>query len=117
MAELTEKQLQATIVELTGKISTEKAKGTNANQGQITAWQGQVKPMKQTVKELRSKRLANMRVNKAIKTISLIENLAAANYSYTDEQKTKIVRAISDAVVGVDNAFKTGQVLTETFCV
>lgn len=73
--------------------------------------------MADETKQERSIRLANKRVNNAIKKISLIENLAAGNYSYTDEQKEKIVMAISDAVVSVDNAFKTSKVLTETFCI
>ena len=71
----------------------------------------------QETKEQRSKRLANMRVNKAIKSISLIENLATGNYCYTDEQKQAIVEALSDAVVNVDNAFHTKQVLKESFCI
>lgn len=117
MAELTEKQLHAQIEGLTAKINAEKNKGTSANQQTITAWQSQIKPMQQTVKELRSKRLANMRVNTAIKKISLVENLATGNYCYTDEQKTEIVTALSDAVVNLDNAFKTNQVLTAAFCI
>jgi len=47
----------------------------------------------------------------------LIENLATGNYSYTDEQKEKIVNALSDAVVEVDNAFRTNQVVKESFCI
>lgn len=65
----------------------------------------------------RSKRLANMRVNNAIKKISLIENLATGNYSFTDEQKESIVEALSDAVVSVDSAFKTKKVLSDAFCI
>jgi hypothetical protein len=68
-------------------------------------------------KEQRSVRLANMRVNTAIKKISLIENLATGNYRYTDEQKEKIVAALSDAVLNVDNAFNTKQVLKDQFCI
>lgn len=117
MAELTEKQLLAQIVGLTEKIAAEKNKGTSANQQTITAWQSQIKPMAQTVKELRSKRLANMRVNNALQKIGLIENLATGNYCYTDEQKLEIITALSDAVVGCDNAFKTKQVLTAQFCI
>jgi len=117
MAELNEKQLQAKIEGLATQIRTEKNKGTKANQGQITAWQNQIAPLKQQLKEQRSIRLANMRVNTAIKKISLIENLATGNYSYTDEQKEKIVTALSDAVVNVDHAFNTKQVLKDAFCI
>lgn len=117
MAELNEKQLQAKIEGLATQISTEKDKGTKANQGQITAWQNQVAPLKVQLKGQRSRRLATMRVNNAIKKISLIENLAAGNYSYTDEQKDSIVEALSDAVVSVDNAFKTKKVLSDAFCI
>lgn len=73
--------------------------------------------MVEETKEERSIRLANKRVNNAIKKISLIENLATGNYSYTDEQREKIVNALSDAVVSVDNAFNTKQVLKESFCI
>ncbi len=68
-------------------------------------------------KQDRSKRLANMRVNNAIKKISLVENLATGNYEYTAEEKTQIVTALSDAVVNLDNAFNTKQVLTDAFCI
>ena len=68
-------------------------------------------------KEERSIRLANKRVNNAIKKISLIENLATGNYSFTDEQRQKIVDALSDAVVNVDTAFNTKKVLSDAFCI
>lgn len=68
-------------------------------------------------KEDRSKRLANMRVNNALKKIGLVENLATGNYCFTEDQKTEIITALSDAVVNCDNAFKTKQVLTDAFCI
>ena len=68
-------------------------------------------------KEAKSIRLANMRVNTAIKKISLIENLATGNYSFTAEQKQKIIDALSDAVVSVDSCFNTKAVLKDTFCI
>ena len=73
--------------------------------------------MVEETKEERSIRLANKRVNTAIKKISLIENLATGNYSYTDEQRQKIVDALSDAVVNVDTAFNTKKVLSDAFCI
>lgn len=50
--------------------------------------------------------LANKRVNRAIKDIKLISNLAnRQNYDFTDEQARKIVRALQQEVDQVKQGF------------
>ena len=50
--------------------------------------------------------LANKRVNRAIKDIQLICNLAnRQNYEFTDEQAKKIVRALQQEVDHVKQSF------------
>ena len=71
---------------------------------------------KEETKEQKSIRLANSRVNKAIKAIDMVKNLATPNYAFTGEQKKKIVNALSDAVVELDNSFDTMQVVLSGFC-
>ena len=51
--------------------------------------------------------LANKRVNKALKDIQLIGNLAnRQNYEFTDEQAKKIVRALQQEVDAVKHSFQ-----------
>lgn len=51
--------------------------------------------------------LANKRVNKAIKDIQLVGNLAnRTNYEFTDEQAGKIIRALQQEVDQVKQSFK-----------
>jgi hypothetical protein len=51
--------------------------------------------------------LANKRVNKALKDIQLIGNLAnRQNYEFTDEQAKKIVRALQQEVDVVKHSFQ-----------
>lgn len=58
-------------------------------------------------KETKFVELANKRVNKAIKDIRLIANLGnKGNYSYSDEQASKIVRALQKEVDKVKERFK-----------
>ena len=51
--------------------------------------------------------LANKRVNKAIKCLKLVSNLANRNnYQYTDEQARKIVKALQKEVEAVRQSFQ-----------
>ena len=60
-----------------------------------------------SAKEAKFVELANKRVNKAIKDIRLIANLGnKGNYSYSDEQASKIVRALQKEVDKVKERFK-----------
>jgi len=52
--------------------------------------------------------LANKRVNKAIKDIQLVGNLAnRQNYEFTEEQARKIVRALQQEVDQVKQSFQS----------
>lgn len=52
--------------------------------------------------------LANKRVNRAIKDIELIGNLAnRSNYVYTDEQAKKILKALQQEIDLLKQAFLT----------
>lgn len=52
--------------------------------------------------------LANKRVNKALKDIQLIGNLAnRQNYDFTEDQAKKIVRALQEEVDAVKQSFNT----------
>ena len=51
---------------------------------------------------------AEKRVEKALKSISLVGNLAnRSTYSYTDEQVKKIVQALKSEVAEVEGRFKS----------
>lgn len=51
--------------------------------------------------------LANRRVSKALNAIRLIGNLAnRSNYDYTDDDVTKILRALSDEVAACRKRFE-----------
>jgi hypothetical protein len=53
--------------------------------------------------------LANKRVNKAVKDISLIGNLAnRRNYTYNEEQAKKIIKALQASVDQVKASFLSG---------
>ncbi len=53
--------------------------------------------------------LANKRVNRAIKDLSLIANLAnRKNYEYTEEEAKKILRALQNEVDHVKHNFTIG---------
>jgi hypothetical protein len=56
--------------------------------------------------------LANKRVNRALKDMQLIENLAnRQNYEYTEDQAKKIIRALQQEVDALKQVFlATGQV-------
>lgn len=57
-------------------------------------------------KDVRFQRLAVKRVNKALKVLSHVGNLAnRATYSYTDEQAVKVVNALVNAVKTVADKF------------
>ena len=50
--------------------------------------------------------LANKRVNKALKDIQLIGNLAnKQNYDFTEEQAKKIIRALQQEIDQIKHAF------------
>ena len=54
--------------------------------------------------------LANRRVNRAIRDLRLIGNLASRkNYAYTDEQARKIVRVLQKEIEGVKRSFDEPQ--------
>lgn len=53
--------------------------------------------------------LANKRVNRAVKDISLIGNLAnKRNYTYNEEQAKKIIKALQASVDQVKASFLSG---------
>ena len=53
--------------------------------------------------------LTNKRVNRAIKELALIANLAnRRNYEYTDEEGKKIVRALQNELDNVKHSFSVG---------
>lgn len=52
--------------------------------------------------------LANKRVNKAIKDLQLVGNLAnRQNYEFTDEQSKKIIRVLQQEVEQVKQCFQS----------
>lgn len=58
---------------------------------------------------MKFKRLAESRVNRAIRDIRAISNLAnKANYDYTDSQVKKIVRALRKEVSTLNMRFEQG---------
>ena len=52
------------------------------------------------------KRLANARVNKALKYIDMTKNLASRQYEYTDEQVQVVLQALRNEVDELEAAFK-----------
>jgi len=55
-------------------------------------------------------RLANSRVNKAIRTIRVIGNLSnRSNYSYTDDDIEKIFRALQEELKACRQRFSSGR--------
>ena len=53
--------------------------------------------------------LANKRVNRAVKDISLIGNLSnRRNYTYNEEQAKKIIKALQSSVDQVKASFQSG---------
>lgn len=60
-------------------------------------------------KEEKFRRLANARVNRALKSIRVIGNLAnPATYDYTDKQVNQIVKALRDEVKELQQRFDGG---------
>lgn len=52
-------------------------------------------------------RLAELRVNNALKAIELISNLAnTRNYAYTEDEASKVIRTLKAAVNDVERQFK-----------
>ena len=60
-----------------------------------------------TERELKFKKLAEKRVNKAIKQLRLIGNLSnKSNYTYSDAQVKKITNVLSTELNNLKNRFK-----------
>lgn len=66
-------------------------------------------------KEDAFKRLANARVNKAIKMIALIGNLSSAQYSSTEAQHDAIERALRAQVDATMNKLRKVKTVTNKF--
>lgn len=66
-------------------------------------------------KEDAFKRLANARVNKAIKMIALIGNLASAQYASTEAQHDAIERALRAQVDATMNKLRKVKTVTNKF--
>lgn len=64
--------------------------------------------MSERDKSVKFVELANKRVNRAIKDLQLVGNLAnKTNYEYTDEQAKKILRALQQEVDLLKHAFSS----------
>jgi len=63
------------------------------------------KAVAQQAKADRFVKLAKARTSRAIKTISLLQNLGRGNYVYTEEQARQIIHALDKAVAGVATSF------------
>ncbi len=71
--------------------------------------QQKAKSEQQETKEEKFRRLANARVNRALKSIQVIGNLAnPAIYDYTDKQVSQIVRALRAEVKELQQRFQGG---------
>jgi len=63
--------------------------------------------MSEETKHDRFKRLSEARINKTLKNIGLLENLANTNnYHYTREDYERIIASLRDAVDDLEAAFK-----------
>lgn len=52
-------------------------------------------------------RLANKRVNKAIRALQMIQNLSnARNYDFNDEQANKIIKALQSEMNNIRKSFR-----------
>ena len=71
--------------------------------------------MADETKEQKFIRIANKRVNNAIKQIQLVGNLASAQYGKTDEQVAAIELALSDAIVKTMNKFNNVKIAKASF--
>lgn len=68
-----------------------------------------VKSAQKETKEEKFRRLANARVNRALKSIRVIGNLAnSATYNYTDGQVNQIVKALRAEVKELQQRFNGG---------
>ncbi len=80
-----------------------------------------MEPAKKTVSFTENKRikfvdLAEKRVLNALKSISLIGNLANKNnYKYDESDIRKIIKALNDEVKEVESRFKTGRAADKVF--
>lgn len=71
--------------------------------------------MADETKRERSVRIANRRVNNAIKAIELLGVMASTSYDVNGEELDKITTAVSDAVVQLETIYKTGVVTASGF--
>lgn len=68
-------------------------------------------------KSAKFSRLASKRVSKALKAVSNIGNLSGAGYESTPEQRTKIVKALTEAVDSVKTRLEGVKAQGATFSV
>lgn len=64
------------------------------------------KPLQDESPAERFKRIANRRVNQALKYISLTKNLASRQYEYTPEQVEIVLNALRKEVDSLEDAFR-----------
>ncbi|OIO81461.1 MAG: hypothetical protein COW11_01385 [Candidatus Omnitrophica bacterium CG12_big_fil_rev_8_21_14_0_65_43_15] len=60
-------------------------------------------------------RIANLRVPNAIKKIKLIGNLSASAYKYSEDQVSKTIASLRQAVDEVEAKFKKGSQKSDSF--
>lgn len=65
--------------------------------------------------EARFKRMATMRVNKALKAVSLLSNLAGSRYKSSPEQIAKIEGAFRDTLTAVFGQLRGQKAAKQTF--
>lgn len=65
------------------------------------------KPLQDESPAERFKRIANRRVNQALKYISLTKNLASRQYEYTPEQVEIVLNALRKEVDSLEDAFRS----------
>lgn len=70
---------------------------------------------KNETKEAKFVRLATARMNKALKTVSLIGNLSNAQYGYTDDQVAKIEAALYSCVENTMSKFNKATIAKPVF--
>ena len=76
----------------------------SGNANQPTSWNGAMEKRDKAGKFIE---LANKRVNRAIKDLKLVANLASRrNYEYTEEQANKIVKALQKEIENVRVSFR-----------
>lgn len=64
---------------------------------------------------MRSVRLANKRVSSLLKYVGLVGNLGGVGYQLTEDEKSKILATIGEAVAKLDNRMAGESVVKELF--